>query len=63
MSKLFFGVMWSGSFVACSVSGAALVQGWARGSAAGWEMLRMGTGGYLLFPVVLVCFLYRYSAT
>jgi hypothetical protein len=35
MSKFFFGAMWS----ACSVSGAALVHGWARGSAAGWEML------------------------
>ena len=63
MSKFFFGVMWSGSFVACSVSSAALVQGWARGPAAGWEMLRLGTDGYLLLPVLLVCLLYRCLAT
>jgi hypothetical protein len=63
MTKFFFGAMWSGSFVACSVSGAALVQGWARGSAAGWEMMRLGTDAYLLLPVLLVCFLYRWLST
>ena len=63
MRKLFFGVLWSGSFVACSLYSAALVQGWVRGSAAGWDMLRLGADGYLLLPILLLCFLYRYSVS
>jgi hypothetical protein len=63
MKRFFFGAIWSGSLVGCSLSGAALAQGLTRGSVAGWEMLRLGAEAYLLLPVLLICFLYRCSAT
>ena len=61
LKRMFFGVMWSGSLIACSVSGAALAHVWTRDPNSGLEMFRLAAQSPFLLPVLIIFGLYRFA--
>ena len=63
LKRMFFGVMWSGSMITCSVFGAALAHNWTRDPNGGLEMFRLAAQSPLLLPALLIFGLYRFASS